>query len=68
MRSTKKYMLRHFSIVFGVTEIRMVIYCLAAYFTAFAIVGTFYLSGFLWDLISKESICGRVVAFVLFIN
>ncbi len=45
MKTTKKDIVRYFSIVFGLAEVKITIYCLAAYFTAFAIVGMFYLRG-----------------------
>ena len=66
MKATKRYMLRHFSIFCGTAEAKIVVSYLAAYLTAFAVIGIFYLSGFFGvGFFSKEIIRSKIFTYVL---
>ena len=66
MKTAKRYTIRNLSILFGTAEFKIAMSYLAAYLTAFAIVGLFYFSGLLGvGAISTDSFWGKLVTFAL---
>lgn len=66
MKTARRYSVRNFSNLFETAEVKIAMSYLAAYLTAFAVIGLFYFSGLLGvGSISKDSFWGKLVTFAL---